>query len=79
MVPSPLDTDLLSTTCTGNRPSKPAAAVAADWAVLESWAEMVTQTTASAPAASARRKAASNAPGEGQAVWGSSSLVAIRR
>ncbi len=73
-VPSPLETDRLSTTWTGNRPSKPAAAVFADWQVLDSWPEMVRQTTASAPASSARRKAASKAPGDGQAVWGRASV-----
>ena len=77
MVPRPLETDLLSTTWTGTRPSKPAAAVTADWVVLESSPERVRQSTASAPASSARRKASSKAPGEGQAVWGRASEVAI--
>ena len=71
-VPSPLETDRLSTTWTGSRSAKVVAAVWADWMVLDSWPEMVRQTTASAPARSARSKASSKAPGEGQAVWGSS-------
>lgn len=78
-MPRPLDTDSESTTRIGRRPSNPTAAVCADCRVFDSSPEIVMHTTPSAPASSARRKAAAKAPGDGHAVCGSSSLSAIRR
>jgi hypothetical protein len=50
--------------------------VAADSIVADSPDEMFTETMASAPSSSSRRKAASKAPGEGAAVSGRTRLAA---
>ena len=61
-----------STTCTGRSPAIAVAAVRADCIVADRPEERLMHTTASAPAAAWRRNAASNLPGAGAAVSGSS-------
>ncbi len=68
----------MSMTWMGGPSPQAAAAVLADCTVLERSSEMLRHTTASAPASAAARNASSKAPGEGHAVWGSSSVAAIR-
>jgi hypothetical protein len=70
-VPSPEVIERESTTCTGSSPASAVAALRADCMVAERPEERLMHTTASAPAAACRRKAASKAPGAGAAVSGS--------